>query len=153
MHELNLQLRQIHTKVDALHQIVEQLNHRVDELFDFHGSRAPDPPPMPYPTPQPAPPAPRVAVSDAPVLLLDDSSDESEYSDLAGAIAEKHEFASMQHKDILLDSDSSEPRPDYNHSEQPMTPDVQIRRLTAQVTAAYNRIAALEEQLLAQRSF
>ncbi len=29
--------------------------------------------------------------------------------------------------------------------------EIQIRRLTAQLTAAYNRIAALEEQLLSYR--
>ncbi len=34
---------------------------------------------------------------------------------------------------------------------QDITPEVQVQRLTAQLTAAYNRIAALEEQLLAQR--
>ena len=32
-----------------------------------------------------------------------------------------------------------------------VSPELHIRRLTAQVTAAYNRIAILEEQLLAQR--
>ena len=35
--------------------------------------------------------------------------------------------------------------------EQDLSPQVQIQRLTAQLTAAYNRIAALEEQLLANR--
>lgn len=32
-----------------------------------------------------------------------------------------------------------------------IAPEAQIQRLSAQLTAAYNRIAALEEQLLAQR--
>ncbi len=32
-----------------------------------------------------------------------------------------------------------------------LAPEAQIQRLSAQLTAAYNRIAALEEQLLAQR--
>lgn len=32
-----------------------------------------------------------------------------------------------------------------------LSPDLQVQRLTAQLTAAYNRIAALEEQLLARR--
>ena len=32
-----------------------------------------------------------------------------------------------------------------------ITPEIQIQRLTAQLTAAYNRIAALEEQLLRER--
>ncbi|NEO26340.1 MAG: hypothetical protein F6K03_05435, partial [Kamptonema sp. SIO4C4] len=39
-----------------------------------------------------------------------------------------------------------------HRDEQEFAPDLQVRRLTAQVTAAYHRIAALEEQLLAQRS-
>jgi len=30
--------------------------------------------------------------------------------------------------------------------EKELTPEIQIQRLTAQLTAAYNRIAALEEQ-------
>jgi hypothetical protein len=34
--------------------------------------------------------------------------------------------------------------------EQDLSPQIQIQRLTAQLTAAYNRIAALEEQLLAK---
>ncbi|MGQ9836564.1 MAG: hypothetical protein ACUVRV_01010 [Cyanobacteriota bacterium] len=34
---------------------------------------------------------------------------------------------------------------------QDIAPEAQVQRLSAQLTAAYNRIAALEEQLLAQR--
>ncbi|MEN9203413.1 MAG: hypothetical protein Q6K80_07005 [Thermostichus sp. DG_1_6_bins_120] len=34
---------------------------------------------------------------------------------------------------------------------QDLAPEAQVQRLSAQLTAAYNRIAALEEQLLAQR--
>ncbi len=34
--------------------------------------------------------------------------------------------------------------------EQDLSPQIQIQRLTAQLTVAYNRIAALEEQLLAR---
>jgi hypothetical protein len=55
----------------------------------------------------------------------------------------------MESKDILLEDADTEmglPR-----SEKVMSPELQIQRLTAQLTAAYNRIAALEEQLLAQR--
>ncbi len=56
--------------------------------------------------------------------------------------------ASLEHKDVLVDNTG-----DFNtHSgEKILAPEVQIQRLTAQLTAAYNRIAALEEQLLAQR--
>ena len=35
--------------------------------------------------------------------------------------------------------------------EKIISPEIQIQRLTAQLTAAYNRIAALEEQLLRER--
>ncbi|WP_197064914.1 hypothetical protein [Leptolyngbya sp. KIOST-1] len=54
-----------------------------------------------------------------------------------------------EHKDILLDSSYLDL--DRQNTETTFSPDVQIQRLTAQLTAAYNRIAALEEQLLASR--
>lgn len=56
----------------------------------------------------------------------------------------------ITHKDILVD-DSSSKNSISATKEQDLSPDIQIRRLTAQLTAAYNRIAALEEQLLACR--
>jgi hypothetical protein len=55
----------------------------------------------------------------------------------------------MEHKDVLADHNAIE---SLSHSgEKMLSSEVQIQRLTAQLTAAYNRIAALEEQLLAQR--
>ncbi len=42
---------------------------------------------------------------------------------------------------------------DYLGLEPSCAADIQVQRLTAQLTAAYNRIAALEEQLLAKRIF
>ncbi|MEC4866944.1 MAG: hypothetical protein SAJ11_12795 [Jaaginema sp. PMC 1078.18] len=57
----------------------------------------------------------------------------------------------MTHKDILLDDSDWEQIPNLE-PESAIPNDLQVRRLTAQVTAAYNRIAALEEQLLARRS-
>lgn len=51
--------------------------------------------------------------------------------------------SAMEHKDILIDESSLED----NSNKQELSPDTQIRRLTAQLTAAYNRIAVLEEQL------
>ena len=56
----------------------------------------------------------------------------------------------MEHKDIL--QDEHEGHTLIAPEEEPLlTTDLQVRRLTAQLTAAYNRIAALEEQLLASR--
>lgn len=57
--------------------------------------------------------------------------------------------SSMEHKDVL--SDTSFGDGDSHNGERALAPEVQIQRLTAQLTAAYNRIAALEEQLLARR--
>ena len=55
----------------------------------------------------------------------------------------------LEHKDVLADG----MYPDMNRQsgEKTLTPEIQIQRLTAQLTAAYNRIAALEEQLLRER--
>lgn len=55
----------------------------------------------------------------------------------------------MEHKDVLADSNGLDTH--VKSSEKQLTPEIQVQRLTAQLTAAYNRIAALEEQLLAQR--
>lgn len=54
---------------------------------------------------------------------------------------------SLEHKDVLMDSEGV----DSPQNEKQLTPEIQIQRLTAQLTAAYNRIAALEEQLLSKR--
>lgn len=55
----------------------------------------------------------------------------------------------MEHKDVLSDFNYAES--ESNSGERSLSPEVQIQRLTAQLTAAYNRIAALEEQLLSKR--
>jgi hypothetical protein len=52
-------------------------------------------------------------------------------------------------KDVLIEDNEADMG--MSRSEKIMSPELQIQRLTAQLTAAYNRIAALEEQLLAQR--
>jgi hypothetical protein len=53
------------------------------------------------------------------------------------------------HKDILRDHGGKQ-APAVN-GDNSFADEIQIRRLTAQLTAAYNRIAALEEQLLTYR--
>lgn len=54
-------------------------------------------------------------------------------------------------KDVLSDDEEISSRPPSANGRS-LSPEVQIQRLTAQLTAAYNRIAALEEQLMARRS-
>jgi regulator of replication initiation timing len=56
----------------------------------------------------------------------------------------------MEHKDVLMDSNTYSTSYQQN-SENSLSADLQVQRLTAQLTAAYNRIAALEEQLLSRR--
>jgi hypothetical protein len=55
----------------------------------------------------------------------------------------------LEHKDVL--SDFTYLEAESQSGERILAPEVQIQRLTAQLTAAYNRIAALEEQLLSKR--
>lgn len=56
---------------------------------------------------------------------------------------------SLIHQDVLGNEDYLE---DIVQCDPPeITEDIQIRRLTAQLTAAYNRIAALEEQLVSKK--
>ncbi|MBV9389740.1 MAG: hypothetical protein JOZ78_25235 [Chroococcidiopsidaceae cyanobacterium CP_BM_ER_R8_30] len=57
--------------------------------------------------------------------------------------------STMEHKDVLSDGTCLDAN--RQSGEKELTPEIQIQRLTAQLTAAYNRIAALEEQLLARR--
>lgn len=55
----------------------------------------------------------------------------------------------MEHKDVLADGTCLDTN--RQNGEKVLSPEIQIQRLTAQLTAAYNRIAALEDQLLSQR--
>ena len=57
--------------------------------------------------------------------------------------------AAMEHKDVLVDVSHIDNQ--LQSGEKELAPEIQIQRLTAQLTAAYNRIAALEERLLSQR--
>ncbi|NET01305.1 MAG: hypothetical protein F6K62_20210 [Sphaerospermopsis sp. SIO1G2] len=57
--------------------------------------------------------------------------------------------ADLEHKDVLIDG--FYPKIEQQTGEKQITAEIQVKRLTAQLTAAYNRIAALEEQLMRQR--
>ncbi|MGB3492386.1 MAG: hypothetical protein WBA57_06650 [Elainellaceae cyanobacterium] len=67
-----------------------------------------------------------------------------------GRLRNAFEQEIISHKDVLSEEDyliESE----RVAGDQVLSSEVQVQRLTAQLTAAYNRIAALEEQLLARR--
>jgi len=115
------QIAALHSKVDALYSLVEQLNRTLSGI---------------------APVLQQLDSHDlASAGVLRDSSGSEPYHPLGLDRV-------SDHKDVLLES----PYPEQeNRQANLISPEVQTQRLTAQLTAAYNRIAALEEQLLSQR--
>jgi len=121
MEPIQEQVTTLTQKVDALHQLIDQVNSRVSEILSASNTQV---------------------TAD----VLDDTCHPHviPYSSTRGR--DQIGF----HKDILVDSTYIDP--ETSGEETSLSPEVQIQRLTAQLTAAYNRIAALEEQLLANRS-
>jgi uncharacterized coiled-coil protein SlyX len=122
MDTLQQQVTSLSVKVDAMHQVIEQLNVKVSEVLSDTNRTA------------------NASINPAPA----NSFSSRYYSQ--GLMA--HDMG-MDHKDVLSDNGSLDMT--SSSSERDLAPEIQIRRLTAQLTAAYNRIAALEEQLLAHR--
>jgi hypothetical protein len=120
MEPIQEQVTVLTQKVDALHQVVDQVNSRVSKILSTPGPTARD-------------------------SVLDDTS----HPHIISPASLYRSEALLVHKDVLVDSDCI--APETSGEETRLSPEVQIQRLTAQLTAAYNRIAALEEQLLARR--
>ncbi|MCL2930445.1 MAG: hypothetical protein O4861_05665 [Trichodesmium sp. St16_bin4-tuft] len=66
-------------------------------------------------------------------------------------LQEKYDYFNpeLEHKDVLVDDNYLNKGSQNIDGE--LTSNIQIQRLTAQLTAAYNRIASLEEQLLSKK--
>ncbi|MEA5503114.1 hypothetical protein VB735_08345 [Halotia wernerae UHCC 0503] len=122
MEPLQEQILTLSHKLDALCQIIEQLDVKVAQTFSECS----------------------LANTQAKDNKLEHSN--SRYYQSKGKISLNPE---MEHKDVLTDGIYL----DMNRQggDKDLTPEIQIQRLTAQLTAAYNRIAALEEQLLRER--
>ncbi len=119
METLQTQVSTLTHKVDALYEVVEQLNNKISS-----------------------------AISDGETSAK--ATLKSVLNEAGGQYSSQRVLEiAFEHKDVLSDNNYQE-RNSLN-SEQNIAPEIQIQRLTAQLTAAYNRIAALEEQLLAQR--
>ncbi|MBD2362228.1 hypothetical protein [Anabaena sp. UHCC 0399] len=122
MELLQEQILTVSNKLDALYQFIEQLDLKVAQ-----------------------------AVSECSLARTEakenvqESSDPT-YSQFKGQIKFNSE---LEHKDVLIDGVYLEMN--RQSGEKNLSPEIQIQRLTAQLTAAYNRIAALEEQLLRER--
>ncbi|MBH8553396.1 hypothetical protein I8751_13630 [Nostocaceae cyanobacterium CENA357] len=122
MEPLQKQILTLSHKLDALYQVIEQLDGKVAQAFSECS----------------------LANTQAKDNYLEHS--DGKHYQSKGKIRLNPE---MEHKDVLTDGiylDMNRQSKDKN-----LTPEIQIQRLTAQLTAAYNRIAALEEQLLRER--
>ena len=122
MDTLQRQILALTQKVDILYQIIEQISYQINQmLLEKQQQRTP----------------------------LDPLTNVASLTEKSTS-KQRNLNSVMEHKDVLLD-DSNWDNEINPPSEQNLSPDIQIRRLTAQLTAAYNRIAALEEQILARR--
>lgn len=123
MEQLEHQVFNLSDKLDDLYKLVEQLDTKLSQV-----------------------------VADCNLAKESQGTDisekviEIEHYELKDSIAFNPE---LEHKDVLVDDIFLDGN--LEGGDKQLTPDIQIQRLTAQLTAAYNRIAALEEQLLLKR--
>jgi hypothetical protein len=122
MELLEKQVLTLSQKVDALYQVIQRLEHKVSQALSTCNTQ-------------------ETPVRDN----LRGISETGSYQ-FKGHLLSNPD---LEHKDVLADGIYS----DINAQggDRHLTPEIQIQRLTAQLTAAYNRIAALEEQLLLKR--
>ncbi|HEY9300030.1 MAG TPA: hypothetical protein VIQ31_27430 [Phormidium sp.] len=123
MESIKHQVSGLNDKIDTLFQLVEHLNERMGEILSEVKRSTPE-----------------------------------NTGNFAGRAGERPSYSSLTrvdaalaHKDILIDSSYLDSN--STNREKELGPEIQIQRLTAQLTAAYNRIAALEEQLLSKRVY
>ncbi|MCV3211970.1 hypothetical protein OGM63_00250 [Plectonema radiosum NIES-515] len=122
MEQLQKQILSLGNKVDALYEVIEQLDSKVCQ-----------------------------AVSECSLARIE-AKDNYLENNKAGSYQLKGQIrlnSDFEHKDVL--TDCIYPEMNLQAGDKLLTPEIQIQRLTAQLTAAYNRIAALEEQLLLKR--
>lgn len=122
MESLRNQIVAVNNKVDALYQMVEQLSSQMTDVLSETRR-----------------------TTDSGVDSLTWKTGDMPYSYKSINRVD----TALAHKDVLADTSFIDAG--SSNREKELSPEVQIQRLTAQLTAAYNRIAALEEQLLAQR--
>ncbi|BDI17804.1 hypothetical protein ANSO36C_36060 [Nostoc cf. commune SO-36] len=120
MEPLQKQILTLSEKLDALCQVIEQLDSKVTQAFSECS------------------------------LANTQAKDNYQENGAAGGYQFRRNNLNpeMEHKDVLIDGIYLDM---HRQNGDNITPEIQIQRLTAQLTAAYNRIAALEEQLLRER--
>lgn len=149
MESIQQQISALTHKVDRIYQIVGRLQQQVDlDLAAQIGNGEETSIKHPFNRED----SPRVNGSNRRSRQDSNGYNTNGYTDLANSSNYHHEAGEwiIAQQDILIDSSGVEIS-HHQIKEQDLAPQVQIQRLTAQLTAAYNRIAALEEQLLAKR--
>jgi hypothetical protein len=146
MESIQQQISILTRKVDRVYQIIDRLNQHVFETLDpqiLSGEETSIKHPLNRE---------ELPNGDSRRMPAETNYRSNCYADLPSSSSYRRdtpEWAIAQ-QDILIDSSGVEIS-HHQIKEQDLSPQVQIQRLTAQLTAAYNRIAALEEQLLAKR--
>ncbi|MGB7381554.1 MAG: hypothetical protein WA959_34040 [Rivularia sp. (in: cyanobacteria)] len=123
MEQLKHQVSSLSSKLDELYQVVEQLDGKVSQ-----------------------------ALTECNLAAACQGKDKNETVGDLGKYQIKNSIglnSGLEHKDVLVDDVYLDGN--FEAGDKHLTPEIQIQRLTAQLTAAYNRIAALEEQLLLKR--
>lgn len=119
------QVIELSDKVDTLHSLLEQLTEQVSGIASVQTESLKS------------------------ASLKNELGPDSGLVNMSPATMKRAIDPTMIHKDVLSDEPHMEG--DKSSASTNLSPEVQIQRLTAQLTAAYNRMAALEEQILACR--
>jgi chromosome segregation ATPase len=149
MESIQQQISSLTRKVDQVYEVIDRLNqHIVDSLDSQLASSRSTSVTHPLSTAD----LQRVGGDSARLSQEINRYRTSGYADLPSRANYRHDTAEwvIAQQDVLIDSSGVEIS-HHQIKEQDLSPQIQIQRLTAQLTAAYNRIAALEEQLLANR--
>jgi hypothetical protein len=124
MESLEKQILVLSDKVDAIYSVIERLDIRLSEALSDSSAEK-------------LPPIEGYLDNNQPVYKLIEDININE---------------TLEHKDVLIDG-LVYSEMNYQSRNRQVTPEIQIQRLTTQLTAAYHRIAALEEQLVRQRVY
>ncbi|MBE9230617.1 hypothetical protein IQ231_02635 [Cuspidothrix issatschenkoi LEGE 03284] len=124
MESLEKQILVLSDKVDAIYSVIERLDIRLSEALSDSSAEK-------------LPPIEGYLDNNQPAYKLIEDVNISE---------------TLEHEDVLIDG-LVYSEMNYQSRNRQVTPEIQIQRLTTQLTAAYHRIAALEEQLVKQRVY
>lgn len=124
MESLEKQILVLSDKVDAIYSVIERLDIRLSEALSDSSAEK-------------LPPIEGYLDNNQPAYQLIEDININE---------------TLEHKDVLIDG-LVYSEMNYQGRNRQVTPEIQIQRLTTQLTAAYHRIAALEEQLVRQRVY